>query len=463
MQLKEYNKKEIMGNIVILGAGLTGLSAAYHLEKKGYNNFEIFEKEKTPGGLCRSIYQDGFTFDFTGHLLHTSDPYFRELIDSIVGFDQFNSIRRRAFVYSQDRYTPYPFQINLHGLPTKTITDCIVGFVGRNTSIKQPKSFTQWVLKHFGPGFARHFFFPYQKKIFAYDIRKLSASWTGRFVPSTSLEQIIQGTVHNNEHADIGYNAHFWYPKQGGIMSWVHTLAKHIKKPIHTNFCVKSIDIRNKQIMFENGHVTSFDYLINTIPLDTFLAYLQEKASTTLARARKHLLCNSVINFNLGITRPDLSDKHWIYFPEPKYPFYRIGFPHNFSQAAVPPGCSSLYGEFAHINKSSGWVRSTLAKSLTMTKKFLNISNNEIKTEKVIPISHAYVIYDTWRDKHVPKLLKRLEEHNMYSTGRYGAWKYASMQEAILDGKKVAEIITNKPYTVKQTILNKRREKQNNL
>ena len=69
-----------MAKVIIIGAGLTGLSAAYHLEKKGFNDYLIVEKEDSPGGLCRSIKQDGFTFDYTGHLLHSNNAYFSEFL-----------------------------------------------------------------------------------------------------------------------------------------------------------------------------------------------------------------------------------------------------------------------------------------------------------------------------------------------------------------------------------------------
>ena len=165
-----------MEKIVIIGAGLTGLSAAYHLEKQGFYNYKIFEKESEPGGLCRSIHQDGFTFDYTGHLLHIGDQYFRSLIQSVVGTKNFNLIKRKSFIFSHDTYTHYPFQVNLRGLPTNIISDCIEGFINKK-NYKHPLSktiFYYWALKHFGRGMAKHFFFPYQKKIFCYDLKKLS-------------------------------------------------------------------------------------------------------------------------------------------------------------------------------------------------------------------------------------------------------------------------------------------------
>ena len=65
-----------MAEVVILGAGLTGLSSAYHLEKNNFFNYKIFEKDSRPGGLLKSIKQNGFTFDYTGHLLHINDKFF---------------------------------------------------------------------------------------------------------------------------------------------------------------------------------------------------------------------------------------------------------------------------------------------------------------------------------------------------------------------------------------------------
>ncbi len=434
-----------MAKIVIIGAGLTGLSTAYHLEKKGFYDYAIFEKESSVGGLCRSVHQDGFTFDFTGHLLHINDKYFHNMIEQTVGLEQFNTITRRSFIYSHKTYTRYPFQVNLYGLPPSIITQCIEGFVKRKKSRGKAQSFQEWVLKSFGTGFGRHFFFPYQKKILACDITKLTASWTKNFVPSTSLEQIIQGAITDNHDETIGYNANFFYPKRGGIFFWVEKFAQQIANPIRTNFCVDTVDLHSKTVHFTNGHREPYDILVNTIPLDRLLCCLKDRPSTLFRQARKHLRCNSVINFNLGINRPNLSEKHWIYFPESAYPFYRIGFPHNFSSTMAPPNCSALYGEFSHINKSSAWVNKTLKQALDATKNLLKIDTRDIVTEKVINISHAYVIYDFWREHHLPKLLTRLKEHQIYCVGRYGEWKYASMQDAVLDGKQIANTLCIMP------------------
>lgn len=427
-----------MAQVVIIGAGLTGLSTAYHLEQQGFSDYILFEKDESVGGLCRSIQQDGFTFDYTGHLLHINDEYFRSLITKLVGLEQFNAIDRRSFIYSHGVYTKYPFQINLFGLPHDVIVECVEGFVNRPHTATEPNDFPSWVLKHFGAGIAKHFFLGYQEKIFAYDLSNITASWTGRFVPQTSLKQMLLGALQDCD-TGVGYNSQFYYPKQGGIFYWVEKLAQSLQKPIQTNHCVQRIDTTTKTITFTNGHSEQYETLVTTMPLDTTLGLLKEKSNSFLAQARTKLICNSVINFNLGINRPNLSDKHWIYYPEKNYPFYRIGFGHNFADSMAPQGCSSLYGEFAYVNKPQDYIDTTLQNALAHTKKLLGLSDNEIMTQKIIDISHAYVIFDFWREAHLPKILSALEDQSIHSVGRYGAWKYSSMQEGVLDGKQTAE------------------------
>jgi protoporphyrinogen oxidase len=428
-----------VADIVILGAGLTGLSVAYHLERKGFYDYVLCEQDATVGGLCRSVVQDGFTFDYTGHLMHISDDYFRSFIEAHVGFEHFNDIIRRSFIYSQDRYTRYPYQINLYGLPPETIAHCIEGFITRPRTTKSPRSFYSWVLHNFGKGLGEHFFFNYQEKIFSYDVKKLTASWTGRFVPKTSLGEMILGAVRDNGEQEIGYNARFYYPKKGGIFFWIDKLHQQIYNPVRTTHRAISIDLVNKIVHFANGHQEPFKQLITTLPLDHMLGMLKERSHTTLARAKRYLLCNSVVNFNMGIARPSLSTKHWIYFPEKKYPFYRIGFYHNFSSHLVPPECGSLYGEFAYLRASPSAIADTLACAQTKVKQLFHISEHEVITEKVITIPHAYVIFNRWRDRNLPKLLTELEQENIFSIGRYGGWKYASMQEGFLDGKQIVD------------------------
>lgn len=439
-----------MARIVIIGAGLTGLSTAYHLEKLGLTDFKIYEKERTVGGLCRSVEQDGFTFDYTGHLLHSSDPYFSTLLKEIVGLESFNNIKRRSYIYSHNTYTHYPFQSNLHGLPLNVIAECIEGFVLRPKEEQTDETFYDWAVRKFGTGIVKHFFAPYQQKIFAYDSKKIAASWTSRFVPDTSLEEIIAGIAQPHTDNAKGYNGQFLYPKSGGINYWIKKFAAHIKTEIHTNYCVESIDTKNKVITFTNGDFEKYETLVSTMPLDTLLNMTKEPSSSSIKKAVPKLLCNSVANFNLGIQSDNVSNKHWVYLPENKFPHYRMGFYHNFSENMTPNGCSSVYGEYAYLHQKQETLKRILEDAKKATRELLQVSEAQVITERTMFISHAYVIFDFWREKNLPLLLNALETEKIHSIGRYGAWKYSSMQEAVLDGKTMAEQLTGRDHETVQ-------------
>ena len=276
-----------MARIVIVGAGLTGISTAYHLEKKGFSDYLMFEKESAAGGLCRSMQHDGFTFDYTGHLLHANDDYFYDLIKQLVGLENMNVIDRRSYIYSHETYTNYPFQIHLHGLPADVIVECITEFVARKPN-EHPRTFREWVLSNFGAGLGKHFFFDFQEKIFAHDIDQITASWTGRFVPETSLSQMLHGALGTSAQS-VGYNARFLYPKQGGIYSWIKSFARALKKPIMTEHTVSSIDMIKKRIIFTNGSSEPYEILISTMPLDQLITIAKEKSSVAVKQALPHL------------------------------------------------------------------------------------------------------------------------------------------------------------------------------
>jgi len=431
-----------VAGVVILGAGLTGLSAAYHLEQANFSDYKIFEKENRAGGLLRSFKQDGFTFDFTGHLLHVSDNEFKNFLNQTSGINNFDLIARKSSIYTHETFVDYPIQMNLYGLPVDFIYECLDGYINRNQLIKDPKNFRDWVLKYFGKGLGDHFFFPYNTKLLAYDLTKVLASWTGRFVPQTDLKSILRGALEKNKSA-VGYNASFYYPKKDGIEFVIKNLAKKLSNPINMNFEATKIDLKNKIVFFANGHSEKYEKLITTMPLKTLLSQIKDTSATTLKKASEKLICTSVVDCNIGFDDPEIGQNHWLYFPEKHFPFYRIGFWNNISKKSVKPFCSGIYGEtsFLQGTKTQSQIIQLTNESIKQILIFLKLSEKNIVTKHTPCIEHAYVIYDEWREKNINALHQRLNKNNVYSIGRYGGWKYSSMQEDTLDGKKVIENI----------------------
>src|SRR5262249_26092152 len=140
--------------IVILGGGLTGISAAYH--SKG--PWLLLEKEARLGGHARTDETRGFHFDKTGHWLHLRDPYTKALVAELLP-GQMVEVARKARVFSHGALTRYPFQGNLAGLPPSVISECLLEFLkaARDPASATPaKNFEDFCNKKFGLGISRH-------------------------------------------------------------------------------------------------------------------------------------------------------------------------------------------------------------------------------------------------------------------------------------------------------------------
>jgi UDP-galactopyranose mutase len=211
---------------------------------------------------------------------------------------------------------------------------------------------------------------------------------------------------------------------------------------------VTTVDATKKVVLFSNGHHEHYDHLITTMPLNNLLLSIKKVPRYAFHQAARKLLCNSIINFNLGFDRPNLSEKHWVYLPEKKYIPYRFGFWHNFSQSMAPPNTSALYGETSYLPRGTTVEQKQVLvkRSIEQVCSLLKIRPENIIAKKILPIPHAYVIYDQWRHIYLPKIHEALKEFSIHSIGRYGGWHYSSMQEAVLDGKRKAEAIVEKPF-----------------
>ncbi|MDD4899138.1 MAG: FAD-dependent oxidoreductase [Candidatus Omnitrophica bacterium] len=425
--------------ILILGAGLSGLSAAWHLQRLNKECL-VFEKEAECGGLCRSKTMSGFTFDYCGHLLHFRSAYALDLIRNLF---QENLIehKKSAWVYSYNRFTRYPFQANLFGLPRPVIKECLSGFIDAQRNLphkaKHGFSFLEWMHLTFGKGIARHFMVPYNQKFWTVDCKELTCDWFGGFIPRPTLKEIISGALRENKKV-FGYNAAFWYPKQGGIQEVSKAFSAKVKH-LYLGYEAESLDFKKREVSFKNGRRYRYDALILTLPLPE-IAALGKNLPSGVRGALKNLKYNSIFNLNLGISGNGTPDKHWVYFPEKKFVFFRAGFPKNFSASLAPPGASSVYAEVSYSGEKpldkkriGGKIINGLkhAKVIKPKDKILIQDSNDIK--------YGYIIYDRLRAPSLKSINGYLRKQRVFPLGRYGAWSYKSMEDCLLDGKQIAE------------------------
>jgi protoporphyrinogen oxidase len=428
-------------DVVIIGAGLAGLGAAWKLKSKNLN-ISILEKESRPGGLCRTEQENKFLFDYTGHLLHFKDPIFKEIVFSKLEGSLVQKTRD-AWIWSKNVYTRYPFQANLFGLPIDVIIDCVYEYSKQHFSEKKLTytDFNEWILNNFGEGIANHFLIPYNKKIYKRHPVELHPDCNGRFIPQSDLRLLLRGAL-SQESGDLGYNAKFFYPKHDGIETLVKSLSKQFE--IRLNEQVERIDLANSMVYTSQGQSIHFDYIISSQPLPELVTSIHGGLLDNIGGDVKKLKYVSILNVNFGI-KGSVGEKHWVYVPEENYAFHRIGFPHNFSASNAPDGFSSVYLEISYdpwigINKGEA-----IENCISDCMKIGILKNrDDLAVVKVIDIPYGYVVFDHNRESIVNSIQSSLESAKIYTAGRFGSWVYSSMEDAFMDGFNKAEKVLTK-------------------
>ncbi|MBI4657055.1 MAG: FAD-dependent oxidoreductase, partial [Elusimicrobia bacterium] len=423
-------------------AGLSGLSTAYHLE--GKKKYIIIEKESKVGGLASSVEKNGFVFDYSGHLLHIRSEYAKKLVFRLLK-DNLLTLKRNSLIYINGIRIPYPFQINLKNLPDKIKSECVRDFIRVYKLRQQPSasdwqlSFKEWALRTFGRGICKYFMFPYNAKLWQYPLDKLTADWCAPFVPVPSLIEVLEGAFLK-EKTGIGYNPVFYYPEKGGIQALPDAMAGKIEN-LKFNAELTRIDLQNKVAHVRNLGYIKFKYLVNTIPLKDFVLKI-ENAPDGILMANSKLKVNSVDVLNLGAKNVK-SKIHWTYYPEARFPFYRVGIASNFSKQVSPAGMASFYIETAAPDAKSH----SKTGEIDIIKNFLKcgfVKRMPDITEKLrLKIPNAYVIYNKDRQTALSEIMSYLVKYDIFSIGRYGGWKYSFMEENIMEGKETAEKILN--------------------
>lgn len=429
--------------IAIVGAGLAGLSAAYHLSGLPYR---LYEREQEVGGLCRSYRKDGFTFDYTGHLLHFRQAEIKALVETLMA-GKLQKHARRSYVYSHRTYTEYPFQVNTFGLPPDVVRECLMGFIATliKPAVSRPaseRSFKAWILDNLGEGMAKHFMVPFNEKLWQVPLDELTSDWVSWLVPKPELKDVINGALGIKDKA-FGYNPSFLYPASDGIKVLPESFLPGIHGVTQGTELLE-VDTKRRRAIFRDRHTgrTSDEYyesLVSTIPIPELIRRCLDFPAH-LKDAAESLRWVSVYNVNLGVAREQVSDKHWLYFPEPEYPFYRVGFPMNFSPGLGPSGCSSMYVEISHRPTERRSTEQLVEQARAgLERAGILRPDDRLATADVKDLHYAYVYFDRHRANAVPAILAELERRGIYSVGRYGRWEHTSMEDAIGQGRDVAE------------------------
>lgn len=418
--------------VVILGGGLAGLCASL------YSNAPIYEAQAKAGGISSSDTTDGFTFDRGIHILQTENKTIRNLLaERSVSLAKRS---RRAFIYSNDTFTAYPFQVNTAGLPLRLRTTCLASYFLRDTH-PDPSNYKEWMYKNMGKGFADTFLIPYSEKFWTVSPDQMTYEWTGNRVPQAKTRQVIRGAFVSKQ-TKVGSNATFEYPEDGsskGYGAIADALSREAIE-INTDHRATNLDVAQRKITFSNGNTVSYEQLISTIPLPE-LVKICPQAPQEVVDASAKLRTNSILVVNLGIDRANISDKHWIHFPEKENSCFRLSFPHNLSSEVTPKGLSSISAEVAYSDDMPV-DKDTITDRVIEDLKRVGVlkPGESIPVKTTYDIKYGYCIYDFERKQAVKTIHKWMKQHQIIPSGRYAMWAYFWSHEAMLSGRKAAKL-----------------------
>ena len=404
---------------LIIGAGVSGLSFVNFLKDTDYL---ILEKESVPGGYCKTTQRNGYTWDYSGHFFHFKDPEIKRFFMEQLDESELVFNKKNTKIYINGSYVDFPFQKNIHQLPQSQFLECLyeLYFRQKNPSVN---SFKEMLYANFGSGISEMFLIPYNEKLYACDLNTLDADAMGRFFPYASTDEII---ANFKQSQNTSYNDTFMYHRRGAFAFIEALLSKVDKTKIKYNQSVIRIDKKNKRVTTASGNTYRYQYLINTADFAHLVEAVEEQKLDCLSYNQVHV-------YNLGFDKAPVDPTiHWIYYPEKKYIFYRVGFYNNI----LHQDKMSLYVEIGHPSQFDG--QDELNTILADLKKVGIITTHKLIDHEHIVMSPAYVHINKRSMKAVSEKLSQYGQDNIFSIGRYGRWEYSSIEDAVLAAKELA-------------------------
>lgn len=438
--------------ILIVGAGPTGLGAAWRLAREGRTDWLLCEAEEAAGGLASSVVDEhGFTWDLGGHVQFSHYQYFEDLMDELLGPEGWLFHERSSWVWVAGTFVPYPFQLNLRHLPADPQWECVQGLLRnlKEPPVRIPENFGEWIDATFGEGIARVFLRPYNFKVWAYPPEQMGWHWIGDRVAVTDVERAIENILRGRDDVSWGPNNQFRFPKRGGTGAIWRELARRLEAAhpgaLRMGRRLVRLDTSRREAHFETGETVRYRRLLSTLPLDHLVAIsdLAESLSPALADLRHS--STHVLGVGLhGQPGENLEGKSWMYFPESDCPFYRVTVFSHYSPENVPdPG--RFWSLMAEVSESP-------AKPVEPERIVEETVQGMIDT-RLIPgreavhhvwhrrLRHGYPTPSLHRDRALVAVLPALKERNVFSRGRFGAWKYevSNQDHSFAQGVEVVE------------------------
>ncbi len=423
-------------SVVILGSGIAGISAGYHLKNAG-ENVVIFEKSNDWGGLCGNFTIDGFRFDKFVHFTFATDDYIKNLFEESSPTFAHPSVSSN---YYKGYWLKHPAQNNLAPLPVEEKVQIIKGFINRRQKpFNELENYEDWLRVQYGDYFAENFPFRYTQKYWGVEAKELETKWVGNRMYSPDLEEVLRGAFETQDKT-FYYTSHMKYPQKGGFRSILDKCREGLN--IRFNKEATHINAEDKIVTFSDGSQSTYERLISTLPLPEIVKMLSN-VPLEVKSAASELMHTCGYMVSLGFKRTDVAEHLWFYIYDEDILSSRVYSPSLKSPDNVPTGCSSMQAEIFFSNKSQiPDADVVLENTIEKLVKMGLFTENEIIVKDIRFEKYANVIFDKNIYKNRKIVLDYLNAIGIESIGRFGKWEYQWTHQAFKDGMEVAKCIS---------------------
>jgi protoporphyrinogen oxidase len=417
-------------DIVILGAGIAGISAAYHSQKMGMKAV-VYEEKARPGGLLDNFSIEGFRFDNAVHLSFATEPEVREVFDRTPYF----SHPAVSWCWDDEQWLKHPVQNNMFPLEVSQRVELISGLVVRpNLEIT---NYQDWLIYQYGVPIATRWQLPYTEKYWTVPANELGIGWIGNRVRRADIKEVLHGAF-TSETPSYYYATEMRYPEQGGYRAFIEPMIADID--IRSQYQATEILLTKKQINFSNGESIIFDQLINTMPLPELIKII-DKVPDNIRTAAATLFATSVDLISVAFKKENVQPHLWFYIYDKDILAARAYAPSIKSPDNVPEGCSSLQFEIYSSPKMPQTHSPEEMKANTMMalkKMGLVESDNEVLFMHHKQLPWGNVVFDLGMEERRDLILEWLQQVGIKTAGRFGEWAYLWSNQAFMSGMRAA-------------------------
>ncbi len=447
-------------DIIIIGGGLTGLSAGTLLSREG-RRVSVFEADSAVGGLSKTIVRGEFRFDLGGHRFITDNPAIDAFVKDLMA-DELVTVPRSSKIYLRGKYFDYPLKaanaVFGMGIPTtaRILADYGREKIRRLSGRKQLISLEDWVVNNFGRTMFAIYFKEYSEKVWGIDSGRISAEWVAQRIKGLSLAKAAKNAFFKFSGRNLPTLAdHFLYPRLG-IGRIADRLREEIEKRnqvftatnvetiSHTGDRIESITVRNHR----DSRVVAGREFISSMPVTKLIRMLKPAAPRHVLNAASKLRFRDLIVVALMIDRHRVTDQTWIYIPGREIPFGRIHEPTNWSEQMAPPGKTLVVVEFFSFRGDPVWNEPDDRLSdvaIENLERLGFLRRQDVWDSSVIRVPKAYPLFEVGYRDYCDVIYRYLEGFkNLHSAGRSGMFQYYNMDVAIKSGIETAQRIIHR-------------------